>query len=102
LLSVPLSNPTNDIFLNQSLIGNVLEFWAPDWQDPGEINPFGMDIDLLTLGLNFVPDSTVEQYSFGIRQVATTVIPEPGTILLLGFGLLGLAGYGIHRKKKNS
>jgi len=38
---------------------------------------------------------------FGIRQVATTV-PEPGAMLLLGFGLLGLAGYGIHRKKKNS
>jgi hypothetical protein len=29
-------------------------------------------------------------------------IPEPGTLLLLGFGLLGLAGYTIHRKKKKS
>lgn len=28
-------------------------------------------------------------------------IPEPGTLLLLGFGLLGLAGYTIHRKKKS-
>jgi hypothetical protein len=29
-------------------------------------------------------------------------IPEPGTLLLFGFGLLGLAGYTIHRKKKKS
>jgi len=35
-------------------------------------------------------------------QTETTVIPEPGTMLLLGFGLLGLVGYGMHRKKKNS
>jgi hypothetical protein len=27
--------------------------------------------------------------------------PEPGTILLLGSGLLGLLGYGVYRKKKS-
>ncbi len=78
-----------------------MEFWAPDWQDPGEINTFTINIDLLALGYSLGVDPFSEEYSFGIRQVATTV-PEPGTILLLGFGLLGLAGYGIHRKKKNS
>ena len=60
-----------------------------------------MEIDLLELGFNLGANPLIQPYSFGIRQVATTV-PEPGTMLLLGFGLLGLAGYGIHRKKKNS
>jgi hypothetical protein len=100
----PYIDPSSSIFNNQSFDGSVLEFWAPEWQDPGEINQFGMMIDLLQLGVNpdIHPDPDTGQYSFGIRQVATTAIPEPGTMLLLGFGLLGLAGYGIHRKKKNS
>ena len=33
--------------------------------------------------------------------VSTAAIPEPGTMFLLGFGLLGLVGYGIRRKKKS-
>ncbi len=32
-----------------------------------------------------------------MTPITQEVVPEPGTILLIGFGLLGLAGYG--RKK---
>ncbi|MBC8233906.1 PEP-CTERM sorting domain-containing protein [bacterium] len=104
--STPIAFPSvfawdGGIFTNSALNGNVLEFWAPGWQNPGDTNTFHMQIDLFILGLDLGFSPFAEQYSFGIRQVATTV-PEPGTILLLGFGLLGLAGYGIHRKKKNS
>lgn len=41
--------------------------------------------------------SASEVQAFGVR-VDESVVPEPGTILLLGFGLLGLAGVG--RRKK--
>jgi len=33
-------------------------------------------------------------------KVTYNPVPEPGTLLLLGSGLLGLAGYGFKRKKK--
>jgi hypothetical protein len=46
-------------------------------------------------------DSTAGAYHYNKAQIEAAPIPEPGTLLLLGFGLSGLAAYGWHRKKKS-
>ncbi|MDY7001560.1 MAG: VPLPA-CTERM sorting domain-containing protein [Thermodesulfobacteriota bacterium] len=75
------------IFQNSQYDGLVLEFWAPGWQHYCEIQTFSMFLN--PLGIE----------SFGIRQVATTAVPIPGVVWLLGSGLIGLVG--LRRKLKS-
>ena len=71
----------NEIFQNSRFTGTTLEFWAPQWQCPGQTNQF----------LIFVQPVGMAG-SVGIRQVATT-IPEPLTMMGLFAGVSLLGGY---------
>jgi len=54
-----------------------------------------------TFGLGFDPDC--HYYNDGIAfTIETAPVPEPGTMLLLGFGMFGLAIFGKRRMNKES
>jgi hypothetical protein len=68
---------------------------AITFQTASNWNGFDGYIDGLTITLSQNP------YGDTVGQVDLEPIPEPTTIVLMGFGLLALAGYGIRRKKKS-
>lgn len=57
-------------------------------------NPYGKNA---TFGIGLDPDCHF--FNDGITlEINTSPVPEPGTILLLGAGLIGLAGFGQRRR----
>lgn len=71
---------------------NIIQpgFWSTPWGARDTKLVFNFDTDTVPAGWNLASDDPLEGGA----------IPEPGTFFLLGFGLLGIAGFG--RRKKNS
>ena len=92
------TNCTSGVFFsNQSFNGgiNQIQFGGSAY--------FFQQGAFLTVGTNFtLPQfSTCFTCNSGQLDVTETVIPEPGTLLLLGSGLLGVAVYGGKKRGRN-
>jgi hypothetical protein len=74
--TTPFINMTFDVTNGQTSYSLYAQMWSP------AADPQGFDSDYLTISSNPIPNPT----------------PEPATMLLLGLGLVGLAG--VRRKFK--
>jgi len=61
--------------------------------------PVGASVHFDAYTLN--PDGSVDKFAPFSHDATTTIVPEPGTIILMGSGLLGL-GLRAYRKRKRS
>jgi hypothetical protein len=73
----------------------------PPGAEPGMGIAQDQEIDIFWGGTTCSNDIFINRYKVDYTSPGDDPIPEPGTLLLVGFGLLGLAGYTIHRKKKS-
>lgn len=99
--TVGSQNPNSIFYTHNSLNANGLDYFKVyNTSRSGSGDLFGSDVvlgieDLLGLGDRDFNDMVV-----GISDVSA--VPEPGTMVLLGFGMLGLAIYGKRRMNREA
>ena len=82
---------------------SVVELWlASDYGVTGKTALWSVPQN--TSGTSGAPNYTSSAFAYtgtdiGLKLVAYTPTPEPGSILVLASGLVGLAGFGIRRRK---
>jgi hypothetical protein len=83
--------------------GEVFSFtnWGPfePFGNGDRISYFGFQSATVQASWNDVPDVYALPPLGYVIETSVTLIPEPGTILLLGFGLIGLVGFRRKFKK---
>lgn len=110
---------TDDYNMSQ-MVGDVQpgpDFWDPTINGPGPANaegqfkvfslsidaPLGTSVhfDAYTLMENgFLSDLVIDEFAPFSHDASTTIVPEPGTIMLMSTGLLGLGLSAIRRRKR--
>ncbi len=101
------------------MVGDVQpgdDFWDPTINGPGPANaegqfkvfnlsidaPLGTSVhfDAYTILDHIILDHEIDEFAPFSHDASTTIVPEPGTILLMSTGLLGLGLSAIRRRKR--
>lgn len=97
-----ISTPDNNTFYTHAFLNGDKKdhFKVYDTSDNLGTGLFGSDVVLGIEDLYNLGDKDFNDMVVGVTDVAP--VPEPGTMVLLGFGMLGLAIYGKRRMNKEA